>query len=428
MRGTGAAIGSFDPGANYPVTLLLGPFTYSVHQITLRSGLNIYGAGIMTNQTILQSDNTTVDMFVLGGTTAIAGVQFNGFRVYCGSGNSSQIAFHIVAQTNGGGLEYSSFNNLDVGFTSALSCGGGSFLFDGNAAGSPPGINQFLQFNVVQAFRTTGGSPAFKATGLNGQFNFNMVQFDSQTPDTAGGINFQIDDGTQTFSAPYTFSVTNGTFQQAQGNNGAAIRLKGVSGFNCFTCHFENDNGAVWATIGTTYGSWGVNIDGGQLRDNTGIDSSNGFILKTDANSSIKFTHNTVYGTPDTMFAGTTTYVSSTPNINDSSGAPQPAPANNRPVVGFDSDSPALKHVRVTTGAIGGGTRINTTVTWTTPFADANYSVVCNVLDTTTASTSAGLVLERMNATQTAANAHFTTFNPTGGTITGTLECIAIHD
>lgn len=81
---------------------------------------------------------------------------------------------------------------------------------------------------------------------------------------------------------------------------------------------------------------------------------------------------------------------------------------------------------RVTTGSILTTARNSVTVTWTTAFADANYTPVCTVLDATTG-TSQGLVFERLSAV-IAASITATVFNPTGGSLTGTLQCTAIHD
>lgn len=115
--------------------------------------------------------------------------------------------------------------------------------------------------------------------------------------------------------------------------------------------------------------------------------------------------------------------------MNLSSGAPYPSPSSSaRNIVGYDPDSFSLKHKRVSTGSVGGGTRANVAVNWTTSFADNNYTVTCSVIDSTTGTTSPGLVLERENIVQTAAGTAVTVNNPTGGAITGQVNCIAIHD
>ena len=85
-------------------------------------------------------------------------------------------------------------------------------------------------------------------------------------------------------------------------------------------------------------------------------------------------------------------------------------------------------HNRITTGSVGGGTRVSVTVTWATGFVDTNYDVSCNVLDSTTAPTAQGLVYERINAKASGSIA-VTVFNPTGGAITGEVDCsAAVHD
>lgn len=122
---TALTLGSFDPGAT-PVTLLLGPYTYSVHNIKLESYFNIVGTGpgLIPNGTVLQSDSTTVDVFDIGtgNGPGADNVAVSGIRVLCGAGNTNQIAFNMVAAANGGGIGYSSFKNIAVGFLNTNNC------------------------------------------------------------------------------------------------------------------------------------------------------------------------------------------------------------------------------------------------------------------------------------------------------------------
>lgn len=94
---------------------------------------------------------------------------------------------------------------------------------------------------------------------------------------------------------------------------------------------------------------------------------------------------------------------------------------------GVAKDGSGLKHANITTGSITNGTRAEVTITWTTPFADNNYDVVVSVQDSTTGGTSQGLVLERIR-TKSASAISAVVSNPTGGSLTGTLFAIAIHN
>ncbi len=93
---------------------------------------------------------------------------------------------------------------------------------------------------------------------------------------------------------------------------------------------------------------------------------------------------------------------------------------------GLNDNGSGFKHGSVTTGSIAAGARVSVTLTWTTAFADATYNPTCTVLDSITAGTSQGLVLERLNRVL-AASVSATVFNATAAALTGTLYCMAVH-
>lgn len=86
-----------------------------------------------------------------------------------------------------------------------------------------------------------------------------------------------------------------------------------------------------------------------------------------------------------------------------------------------------LQTKRVTTGSIGATTRADTTVTWATSFVDTSYTASCTVVETTVAAGTQSLTVERIH-TVNAGNIVVSVFNGTAGALTGTLNCIAIHD
>lgn len=92
---------------------------------------------------------------------------------------------------------------------------------------------------------------------------------------------------------------------------------------------------------------------------------------------------------------------------------------------GVDGTQGGIKHQRASTGSITNGTRVGVVITWTNAFADASYTPVCTVLDTS--ATGAGLSVERISA-QSAASITVQVFNQAAGALTGTLNCIAMHD
>jgi len=85
------------------------------------------------------------------------------------------------------------------------------------------------------------------------------------------------------------------------------------------------------------------------------------------------------------------------------------------------------QHKRISTGSIGSSTRTEVLLTWANTMNDTNYSVTCNIEDSTTAAGSQGLTFERVR-TKSATQIGAVINNPTGGAITGTLDCTADHD
>lgn len=90
------------------------------------------------------------------------------------------------------------------------------------------------------------------------------------------------------------------------------------------------------------------------------------------------------------------------------------------------SSVPNYKSQRVTTGEVGGGLSALVMLTWTAPFADANYTVIASVQDSTAGLLSLVVVhIESISASQVAVRVSNTTV---ATPITGTLHLIAIHD
>jgi hypothetical protein len=90
--------------------------------------------------------------------------------------------------------------------------------------------------------------------------------------------------------------------------------------------------------------------------------------------------------------------------------------------VGFSADSAGLKHKRVTTGSIAAGSTTSVTVSWTTAFADANYTPQAILVS----SSNALFVLNIVS--YTASQVVIAVQNSSGGALTGTLQVLGIHD
>lgn len=92
---------------------------------------------------------------------------------------------------------------------------------------------------------------------------------------------------------------------------------------------------------------------------------------------------------------------------------------------GVINDGGGLKHARVSTGSINATSSAVVTNSWTTAFADANYTLTASVQDSTAALLSLRMVhIEALTATGVAVRIE----NSSVGALTGTLHLIAIHD
>ena len=87
-------LGTIDPGSKV-ITIYLGPYTYTVNQITLRSGLKIIGMG--GTETILQSVNGNNPVFVLPQANYVRAVNvlLSGFHLAGSVGNTSEDGFFL---------------------------------------------------------------------------------------------------------------------------------------------------------------------------------------------------------------------------------------------------------------------------------------------------------------------------------------------
>ena len=430
MRGnsssTALALGALDPGTVAPVTLMLGPYTYTTSGVTLRNYFHIIGAA--RGSTVLQSTSTTAPIFSLGGTTAVYSNHVQDLIVYCGAGNTTQLAFNIIAQVNGGGLNYSDWKDVTVGGDGVHECGGESFLFDGSAGGSPPAINQFLTFINVQAFRKLNGSPAFHVRGVGGQmYILGASQFDGNaTRDTLPNVVIE-DSAFAGFTAAYSIAFYGTTFQRG----GTAIKLRGSTDVSIDNGHFENVTGIIDAAIGQNYGNKGTQILHSYCATACAQNSGSGFLTKTDANSQLAVDYLSLYGTPDNYWTGSSIVGLEHQGLtNFSNGLNYPSPNSSfRIPVGIDCDSPAYKCASTAVTNVTAGTYAPVTVTWTTPFPDGSYVPVCNVYDPTSPTNAAGLRFERLQGSTSLSPSGLTAvvFNASGGTLSGVLLCTAVH-
>lgn len=189
-------LGDVDPGLNLPanlsreVTIYLGPFTYNVDIITLRSGLKIIGMGATFNGTVLQSTNTiNQPLFKLPpgiSNNPVTDVYLNGFRLLANLPNSTQSGIILDCSTlTNAGLWHSTFEDLFFqGFQ-----GSAIWFFGPNnlVNGGPPALNQFVSMRNIWATRPSAtAGPDLRMEGSNGQIDCVECHFDGPGGPTSG--------------------------------------------------------------------------------------------------------------------------------------------------------------------------------------------------------------------------------------------------
>jgi hypothetical protein len=343
-------LGTFDPGTT-PVMILLGPYNYTVTQITVRTDLAIIGSGKFASGVGTQITQATnnVAPFVLGSTlypgNVAVGARFEHFTL-TPAASSTTDGFSMVALTDsngkGGGLWYSTFSDLSIA-SGAAGFGRNAIRLDSATnPGTAPNYStdQFDSFRDVVAYRGTNGPPVLMITGaFTGQMSFENCEFDGNivggAPADTGATNYniRIDSGGSTVLYPYSIVMRNVTSQGASGTAGAtsssAIYLGGVNSFSCFGCHFENDNGAITEVLGPSgHGdNMGVLLDSSYMSQSVGQNGgTSGFIVSMDNNSTLELRNTAYHGTPDNLCIGTgcTNFLRSSGNINALSGIYEP--------------------------------------------------------------------------------------------------------
>jgi hypothetical protein len=296
-------LGTIDPGKKL-VTLYLGPFTYTVKQITLRNSLKIIGMGASIPGTILQSVNGNNPVFVLpqAAHVAASSVRLSGLHIVGSVGNTSEDAFFLdasnVIET---GLWYSSFSDLFIS-----NFAGVGIHMRGPTANFAA-ANQWITFENIVVFRTAGGGNALRIEGANFQLHFTNCEFDGQG--MGDGTNIFIGGFPGgTFAFPFDITFRGLVSQTAA----VAVQLDGVQTVTFHTSHHESLWGAYLITNDTGAGNRGVTITDSVFNPNVGVNNGAGYLLKvaTTAASGIYFFHNRLGGagsvsSPDAVVSGT---------------------------------------------------------------------------------------------------------------------------
>jgi hypothetical protein len=305
-------LGSIDPGTK-AVTIYLGPYTYTVNQITLRKSFKIIGMGtgggavgtptcsvaLPCNGTTLQSVNGNNPVFVIPqmNNMPVFGVELSGFLLLGSAGNTAEDGFFIDASgyTNYG-LWFSTISNVSVsGF-------GGVALHLRGRNNDFASSNQWILFNNLSVQRVAGGGNALRVEGSDFELRFRNCQFDGQTP--GDGTNIYIGGFGGGLSGYPTSIVFEGLVSQRAAT---AVQIDGGVNLLFYSPHHELLWGAYQVTNNTNIGTKGLTITDGYFAGNVGINNGAGFDLNVATTNvqGVVFSHNHVFGTPDSVVAGT---------------------------------------------------------------------------------------------------------------------------
>ena len=284
-------LGTINPGSK-AITIYLGPYTYTVSQITLQPNLQIIGMGSATTFLQSVSGNTPVIMSPQLTNGAATNVLLSGFRLIGSTGNTSQDA--ILLDSSGftnSGVWYSEVRDIFVtGFA-----GNGVHLVGTSANYS--GISQWIEFNRVIVFRSRGGGNGLRIEGATYELYFNDCEFDG----TAAGDGTNIFIGARpgnAYGIPIDVNFRGLTSQNAA----TAVQIDGGWAVSFYSPHHE----FVWGVYALT-GDLGASIAGVTISDagfqTSGVNNGAGYLLSVTNPGAVgvRFIHNNIMGPADAV-------------------------------------------------------------------------------------------------------------------------------
>lgn len=302
-------LGTIDPGSKV-ITLYLGPYTYNVRQVTLRSGLRIIGMGASgapggngwgscaappCNGTSLQSVNGNNPVFVLpqASNHAVLDVLLSGFRVWGSVGNTNEDAILLDSSSvSNAGLWYSTLRDIQI-----LNFAGVGLHLKGTTDGFE-GMSQWVRFDKVVVFRAPGGNNGLRIEGAAFELNFEDCQFDGRT--TGDGTNIYIGGVTSGVNGfPISIHFRGLVTQLAA----TAVHIDGAEGISFYDSHHEKLLGAYQITGNMNISNIGITISDTWFASDVGVNGGAGYLLNvaTTHASGIRFIHNQVFGSPDSV-------------------------------------------------------------------------------------------------------------------------------
>jgi hypothetical protein len=309
-------LGTVDPGTK-AITIYLGPYTYTVKQITLRKAFKIIGMGASgapngtagcsvaspCNGTILQSVNGNNPVFVLPqvNNTPATNVHLSGFRVFGSAGNTSEDGFFLdTSSTTNTGLWYSAIDDIYMqGFA------GVSIHFKGRN-NDFAATSQWVLFNNISVYRPSGGGNALRLEGAVFQLRFRDCQFDGQG--IGDGTNIYLGGtpgGPTNDAAGFPISITfEGLVSQGAG---LAVQIDGAVNTIFYGSHHEGLFAGYHVTFNSGIATRGLTISDTYFAGNVGSNGGAGYELAIDTTlaSGVFFFHNQMFGNPDVVVKST---------------------------------------------------------------------------------------------------------------------------
>jgi hypothetical protein len=299
---TNPNLGNIDPGSK-AVTIYLGPHTYNVNQVTLRQGLKIIGMGASPNGTMLQSVNGENPVFVIPQVNGVpaTNVVLSGFRLLGSLNNTAEDAFFIDASTLvNAGLWYATFEDIYIAYFGGI----GLHLRGPNT--NFGASNQWLIFNNLVIYRPMGSGNGIRIEGTNFDLHFNDCLVDGSA--VGNGTNIYIGGlAGGNFSFPFIMTFRGLISQRAA----VAVQLDGAQSIGFYTSHHEQLSAAYLITNQNNIGTRGITIADSSFFSDVGVNGGLGYLLNVPTPSAwgIRFVHNQIYGTPDSVVSGTSNVI-----------------------------------------------------------------------------------------------------------------------
>jgi hypothetical protein len=305
-------LGTIDPGTK-AITIYLGPYTYTVKQITLRKALKIIGMGasggvngsptcteqLPCNGTTLQSVNGNNPVFVIPQTNNMpaTNVFLSGFRVYGSAGNTSEDGFLLdTSSAINSGLWYSTFYDIYLqGFA-------GIAIHVKGRANDFQSATQWVLFDNIVVYRTRGGGNALRLEGAVFQLRFRNCEFDG--PGVGDGTNIYMGGRGGGVSAYPISIVFEGLVSQMAAT---AVQMDGVINITFYASHHELLWGGYQVVNTTGIGTMGLTITDSYFAGNVGSNGGTGYELNiaTTLATGVVFAHNQIFGNPDSIIKST---------------------------------------------------------------------------------------------------------------------------